>query len=642
MKKYFLLLVSGMALLHAAAQTEDDTYVAAVLKKQFPTERYGASLITEEYKFEKGKGLDEKPVVRVLGSTQATFVALNDGASFPYYQFYNQFVGLSNFNYYYRNRREKFVRLNIKAIDKPMTEDGIFLDDNRVKYYPVMLRQTGEAARFEFNELYTDSKYFTRLFLHAPFAQKEHNIRLVVPTWLDIDIKESNFETFKIQKQQTTENGHKVYSYSIRDAEPIASEQHAVGIAYHYPHLIITVKKWNDGTADQQGFEGTADLYKWYKYLYDKCKNDPTSLKPLVTQLTAGKTSPEDKAKALYYWVQDNIRYIAFEEGYAGFIPATAQDVLKNKYGDCKGMANLLTEMLKIAGLDAHYTWVGTRALPYSHKQVHTMCVDNHAISCIYIGGKPILLDPTEKYGAFGEYAHRITGKTALVEKGPAFEIVDIPVPAATANKMSTKANFSIDGANLKGSIKITLTGEMRTNFFQVYNIIPSHRQKDYLKEMLSFGNSNIEVKSSNLLNAKNRDLPVVLEGEVIFTNQITSIGKEQFTSIDYFPLSLRSYKPGEKRKLPFDLDQVCLYEDDVTLTIPPTMKFVDIPDALLVEAAGYRFDGKYTVTNNSVNLKKQLSFSKPIVTTAEFVAWGKFLEQLRAFNSNLLSAAPK
>ncbi|HSC53620.1 MAG TPA: transglutaminase domain-containing protein [Phnomibacter sp.] len=640
-----LLLAITLALFNlcALAQTEDDTYVAALLKKQFPTERYGASNVTEEFRFERGKGLDDKPVVKVLGSTEATFVALNDGAAFPYYQFYNNFVSLSNFNYYYRNRREKFVKLNaIRAIDKPMTDDGIFLDDNRVKYYPVRLRETGEAARFEFNELYSDSKYFTRVFMHAPFAQKEHVVKMVIPAWLQIDIQEMNFTGFKITKQQETKDGNKVITYTIKDAEPMKSEPNAVGIAYYWPHLIVTVKKWNDGTTEQQGFESTADLYKWYKYLYDKCKNDATTLKPLVTQLTTGKTSPEEKAKALYYWVQDNIRYIAFEDGYAGFVPTAAQDVLKSKYGDCKGMANLLTEMLKLAGLDAHFTWVGTRSIPYTHKQVNTMCVDNHAISCLYIGGKPILLDATEKFGPFGEYAYRISGKTALVEKGTSFEIIDIPEPQPAANRMSTKATFTPEGTNLKGKINITLTGEMRTSFNQVYYNIPSHRQKDYLKNLLSFGNSNIEVKNSKLVNGKNRDLPVIIEGEVVFTNQISTIGKEQFTSIDYFPMTLRSYKPTEKRRLPFDLDRVCQYDDDITYTIPANMKFVDVPEALKVQQPNYQFDGKYVIANNSINLKKELRFNNPMVKPVDFAPWASFLDQLKAFNRNLLSTSPK
>lgn len=117
-----------------SAQTEDDVFLATHLKKQFPDERFGASELLEEYRFDKGLGIDNQPVVSVTGRNSATFVALRDGASFPYYQYYNEFVSLKSFNYYYRNKKEKFVKASIKAIDKPITDDGIFMDDNRIKY----------------------------------------------------------------------------------------------------------------------------------------------------------------------------------------------------------------------------------------------------------------------------------------------------------------------------------------------------------------------------------------------------------------------------------------------------------------------------------------------------------------------------
>jgi hypothetical protein len=73
-------------------------------------------------------------------------------------------------------------------------------------------------------------------------------------------------------------------------------------------------------------------------------KNDTKSLQTILNQLVAGKSSDEEKVKSIYYWVQDNIRYIAFEEVIAGFKPEAAQTVFSNKYGDCKGMANLTKE----------------------------------------------------------------------------------------------------------------------------------------------------------------------------------------------------------------------------------------------------------------------------------------------------------
>ena len=58
-------------------------------------------------------------------------------------------------------------------------------------------------------------------------------------------------------------------------------------------------------------------------------KDDPEQLKSKVTELTAKAKTDEEKIKNIYYWVQDNIRYIAFEDGIAGFKPDDSQNVFK-------------------------------------------------------------------------------------------------------------------------------------------------------------------------------------------------------------------------------------------------------------------------------------------------------------------------
>lgn len=641
MVKFFALGVTLFLLtVQAFSQTDDDLYLASNLKKLFPDERYGASEVMQEYRFDRGIGLDKSPVVTVTGKSQTTFVALKDGTGFPFYQYYNGFVTLKNFDYYYRNRKEKFVKASIRAIDKPMTEDGIFLDDNRIKYYPVYLREMGEAARFDFTLFYSDSKYFTRVFFHEPFPVKDQKIKLIMPTWLELDIREMNFEGFKILKTTGTENGMKVLTYSLQNVEPVKSEPNQAGWAYQWPHLVITAKKWENNGQWVNGFGSMGDLYAWYKVLYDKCENKPEELKPTVDKIIAGKTTPADKAKAIYYWVQDNIRYIAFEDGYAGFIPTPAQDVLKNKYGDCKGMANLLTEMLKLAGLQANYTLVGTRHIPYNHHTINAMCVDNHAIACLYMQGKPILLDATEKYGVYGEIAYRISGKTALVGKKDTFEVVDIPVPDPAKHKTKTEAKFSIKDNHLTGTVTHTLTGEMRTQFNQMYNTIPTNRREEFLKDYMTFGNRNIEASSVKLLQEGDREKPVVITANINYNNQVTRIDSEWFAAIDFFPGWLKSYLPEEKRKSFFDLEMIASYEDDIQLQLPTGYSMNDFPASISESGKGWEFTGAYTADKQKLTLRKKLVFQEPIITTNDFQKWTAFLKAMKRFNNGLVSAA--
>ena len=49
--------------------------------------------------------------------------------------------------------------------------------------------------------------------------------------------------------------------------------------------------------------------------------------------------------------LQNNINYVAFEDGLGGFIPRGAASVCDKRYGDCKDKSLLLVTLLRDEGL---------------------------------------------------------------------------------------------------------------------------------------------------------------------------------------------------------------------------------------------------------------------------------------------------
>ncbi|HLG38158.1 MAG TPA: hypothetical protein VI461_00770, partial [Chitinophagaceae bacterium] len=296
-----------------------------------------------------------------------------------------------------------------------------------------------------------------------------------------------------------------------------------------------------------------------------------------------------------------------------------------------------LTEMLKIAGYQAHFTWIGTKHIPYDHS-VPAMCVDNHAITTLYFKGKEYFLDGTEKYAPFGENAFRIQGKSALIEKGENFDEKKVPVSNAAENKMKTTATLTLSEGALKGHVKVMMAGEERKDFHNYYQAIPKHAQQDYLKEMLEFGNNNLTAANVKTSDLNNREIPVEFEGDIDLTNNINVIGENQYVGIDFFPKNLRSYMPDEKRTRGYDFESVFSYEDEIELVLPAGKKCIDLPAKMVVDNAAYAFSGSYELTGNKVKLKKTLTLKDSVIPADQLAAWKNFLEQLKEFNSYLLT----
>ncbi len=621
------------------AQNEDDIYEANRLKKTFPDDRVAATMVEEDFSFDKGKSEDKLSVVTATNNKGINFIALRERAGLQYYDFYNSFCKITSFKQLEKLKGAFGIKRNYNvgyAIDRSASSSEIFSDDSRVKYFNISFSGYADATRVETEKKYTDSKYLTSAYFHTWYPAKEKIIRIKVPDWLQLDIREFNFEGFKISKQKIQEKGFTVYTYKLQNIPALKNESRALGMAYQWPHLMFVVKSFTTDGKEEKGFGSVADLYNWYSYLYNKCVNKPEELKAKVTELTKGKSTDIDKTKAIFYWVQDNIRYIAFEDGLAGFIPASAQEVFKTKYGDCKGMANLMTEMLKLAGLQAHLTWIGTRHIPYDYT-LPSLAVDNHCISTVIIGGKEYYLDGTEKYVPFGEYAWRIQGKEVLIGKGAAYDVKKVPLMDIDKSKVLTQTTFQLKDNVLKGHVKAILTGEQRTSFHQYYHDLPNDDKKKLIQRFLEFGNKNLAVSNVKTSDLSNREIPVVVEGDIDLTNYVITEDKEIYVGIDFFPEDLRGLIPDKNRQQDYELHTAYVSQDETELILPVGYKVVSFPTAINEKEDDYEVSGAYTVKDNKVIFKKTLAFKTGVIKKASFENWKAFSNKLKDFNSNLI-----
>jgi transglutaminase-like putative cysteine protease len=631
-----IMLLLPATLFGQGAVADEDFGLAKSLKKKFKDDAYAAVKMQHQFTFDRGKDDNKQAIVTAEENGSVEFIGIKDFAVFQYYEYHNRFMKLKSFQRFDKYQT-RYGLTGRAGYDRSVTDDNIFFDDSRVQFYSFRFMEKGRMAKVNWNREYMDGKYLTRMFFHEYFPVAEKVIEFKVPQWLDVEIREMNFEGYNISKTTSTEGKNTVYRFTAKDLPGLKTEARDLGIAYSHPHVIIQVKSFENGTEKKNVFQNTQDLYNWYRYLYKMSVNEPAQLKDVVTRVTTGKGSDEEKIKAIYYWVQDNIRYIAYEEGYSGYVPATAQEVYNVKYGDCKGMANLLTEMLRLGGFDAHFTWIGTRHIPYDHS-IPAMCVDNHAISTLYLKGKEYFLDATEKYVPLGENAYRIQGKSALIEKGESFDEKKVPMTTGADHKIKTQATLSLNGELLKGRVKITMTGNERTDFHQVYQELALTAREDYLKNILELGNDNLNGSNITTSNLNNRELPVVVEGDIDLSNTINQIGDDRYVAIDFFPKNLTAFTPDAKRSRGYDFESVFTYEDEIELVLPANRKCIDLPEPLKLDNPDYTFSGVYETKGNKLLLKKVLSIKNSVIPFQQMEAWKQFLVQIRDFNRNMIT----
>jgi len=150
------------------------------------------------------------------------------------------------------------------------------------------------------------------------------------------------------------------------------------------------------------GISGTwREIGDKYYELIEKQLRSSGNLSQNVWELTSGTEDRLKRMKSIYYFVRDNIRYVAIHLGRGGYVPHYPRQVFENKYGDCKDISALLISMLKGIGIKAHPALICTKDYGFIDTTICSLDPFDHMI--VYLPGEdePIWLDATSKFAPF-------------------------------------------------------------------------------------------------------------------------------------------------------------------------------------------------------------------------------------------------
>ncbi len=608
----------------------NDKSLSNALKEKFPDDDVAISSSKDYITFTVDR--KNKKVIVNQKTTEA-LINLESRSDIQRYYFYDKESRIIDFTVFNKNKRKTGKRIN----DEAYKSDDLFHVDSRVKYVNLDFPLNGYRYSTSMNKKYNDIKYFTNMYFNdeLPIAKKE--IVIEVPKWLDLELKEFNFEGFSIKKEESVnpKKNSVIFKYSIENISGYYDENKAPGPSYIYPHILFLAKSFSIDNKKKTLFSSTQDLYNWYKSLIDRLKNEEKPYKEKVVELIENAKSDDEKIKNIYYWVQDNIRYIAFEDGIAGFVPDEAANVFTKKYGDCKGMANLTKQMLIEAGFDARLTWVGTKRIAYDYSTPN-LSVDNHMICTLIKNEQFQFLDATEKFNSFGEYAERIQGKEVLIENGDSYILEKVPTSNIDFNKETINYNFVLNGEIIEGSATENYLGESRASLLYFFNEIESNKKEEFLETYINKRNSNLEitnVKTSDLLD---RDIPMDISYDISVKNAVSSFDEEVYIDID-FSKQLSNFSLKE-RKTDYVFDFKKNLEYVTTLEIPATYSINKLPDNISISNDNYELDVKFSKINNTIIYRKKFVFKTAKISSKDFEDWNNFISKLNdTYNEQII-----
>ena len=536
--------------------------------------------------------------------------------------------------FYDNNSEIKKIRKNgskVKPVISDYQSDGIFHSDLKICYFEVSNKKD-KGITISYTKIYKDVKYINPFYFIDSYDAAKTKLTVFKPKWLDLNLIEWNFDGIEIKKEQKTTEDEVLYTYEMDDVNSPDYDRGVPSISHAFPHLLFNVQSATVDGVKQPYLRDVGDLYQWYHSLTKEIGNDNSVLNSTVSDLVEGKTSDIEKIKSIYYWVQDNIRYVAFEYGIMGFRPESCQSVMKNKFGDCKGMANITKEMLTLAGFDARLTWIGTNDLPYDYS-IPSLNVDNHMICTVFLDGEPIFLDATEKYADLYHYASRIQGKQVLIEDRAEYIIKSIPVNKK-ANLENYNQELNISDNTLVGMGDLELVGGKKVRLLNYLKSLPKNKRQDYIISYIDNQDKNINLSLTNELDLDIRDQPLHLFYNLEIDNHIIDLGSELYVNTET-DFTFKNFEKILDRTIPYNLRREVVISNTTKLNVPDNYTIDYLPEDLNFVNEYFSFNLGYIKEGNTIYYNKHIEIKVKLLPVAQFNEWNKMLVLLREFYSD-------
>lgn len=498
------------------------------------------------------------------------------------------------------------------------TPENVFFDDSRVCYFDVTLGKWGRKRRMTYERTFTDLHYFTRIVLGEQYFVKHKTVTFILPKEFEhYRLVDKNMPP-AVTIEHKDKGGSRVVTYTINDMAPIKQEEAMPTVSSVYPTVFVV-----------GSFKDAADMFAWGRQLSDVDTTIP-NLPQILEQINQGGKSELDRIRNTLAWVQENIRYVAFEEGISGHQPDKPAEVVRKRYGDCKGMALLLKTLLVAQGFDARLTDVGTREASCLMSEIPTLAAINHAICTLEWQGKTYYLDATCNHIPLGHIPSNVQGMEVMVEEpGGVPSLRTVPVFPASANCDSVRITLMLSKAGeLTGTITRCVKGDMKEMLLSAYDSRESQQRLMFERNALNDDDHANKVSEATWVDRDCRSEWAVLTGKMTDTHSVQQIEGEVYVELDPDNMLFTNPIDTTKRENDYTLPMPCRQVREVILLLPEGIGCDELPEDYNESNQYAGMSCTWRRQGSSITYRKVMNLRQTRIKREDITTWNANLKK--------------
>jgi hypothetical protein len=377
----------------------------------------------------------------------------------------------------------------------------------------------------------------------------------------------------KIDTTKQTAGDRIHYKWSVHNAAQLVPET-AMDESNEMPMLVVTTDpSW-------QHFS------QWWAKLTAPQLEATAEMKAKVKELTKDAKTPEDKIKALYDFVAQDIRYRGLGVGpRTGYTPRKASETYTSRWGVCRDVSILLTSMLRESGFEAYpvLTNVGDPVLP-------KIAYDgfNHAIVAMPDGkGGWRYLDPTAKNNASLLPGYEAEQDTLVsTDKGESLNRIAAMDPSQNLGHATATTTINADGS-MSSTIKLETKGMFDLVVRSSAAMMSDDQRRETMEQLLHRALPDAQLVKLDVSSPLALLSPMTITAEIKVPNAAPKTGDYRLlrSVVTSGALGLvenvlpRLLGADPSRKYGLDAHLTFEYDQDETIKLPAGTKIVALPN---------------------------------------------------------------
>ncbi len=456
-----------------------------------------------------------------------------------------------------------------------------------------------------FSDEFSDVSYLTG---SAPAERSRYVV--IAPRELKLNV--GTFQTEIKPQLIPDKDGGYVYDWDLQKWPGIVRERSMRPLTEYLPYVIVSsMDSWDE-------------LGKWYFHLSKKQMHLTDEMKKTTAELVKDCKTDTEKARAVFRYVADEIRYVGIELGRNSYKPHRAESTFTTKYGDCKDTAVLMKALLSEAGIESDVVLVRTRQLGRIDKTVPSPYMFNHAICHIPdLDGKSVWLDGTTDFNRLEEVPWMDRTALVLIIKEKGSRIAVIPDEGVKSGiRIESSITLKDDGSAVL-SVTNRFFGDQAPSYRRMFNSPDWFKQR--VEQYYSRKFPGIDIKKVSM--PKSDSIEVIpwytVEAEV--KRYALQQGDQLLLPSTVNPLKLSGSLLEKDRVYSYWLHSRMSIEETSRIVVPAdyTVKFY--PEPRKRESANGTFSQEVSVAGDTVTYTSSLVITDPTVTPGNYPEYKEF-----------------